>query len=48
MILLVNYIGWFKVSTDIFLVFAIFLCVSLEEEKEAEEYRLSESKIGMV
>lgn len=25
MILLVNYIGWFKVSTDIFLVFAIFL-----------------------
>lgn len=47
MILLVNYIGWFKVSTDIFLVFAIFLCVSLEEEKEAEEYRLSEFKIGM-
>lgn len=48
MILLVNYIGWFKVSTDIFLVFAIFLCISLEEEEEAEEYRLSESKIGMV
>ena len=32
MILLVNYIGWFKVSTDIFLVFAIFLVVSKEDE----------------
>lgn len=31
MILLVNYIGWFKVSTDIFLVFAIFLVLSKED-----------------
>lgn len=48
MILLVNYIGWFKVSTDIFLVFAIFLCISLEEEKEAKEYILEKSKTGIV
>lgn len=34
--LLVNLIVWFKVATDIFLVFALFLCVS--EEKESEEY----------
>lgn len=32
MILLVNYIGWFKVSTDIFLVFAIFLVLSKEDD----------------
>lgn len=31
MILLVNFIGWLKVSTDIFVVFALFLCV-IEEE----------------
>lgn len=31
MILLVNYIGWFKVSTDIFLVFAIFLVLNKED-----------------
>ena len=33
MILLVNYIGWFKVSTDIFLVFAIFLVLPIMERK---------------
>ena len=27
LLLLVNYIGWFKVSTDVFLVFAPFLCL---------------------
>lgn len=41
LILAVNLIVWFKVSTDIFLVFAIFLCVSKEEndayEKEYED-----------
>ena len=31
MILLVNFIVWLKVSTDIFLVFALFLCISQEE-----------------
>lgn len=36
MILLINYIGWFKVSTDIFLVFALFLVLSREDEKQSE------------
>lgn len=31
MILLVNFIGWIKVSTDIFVVFALFLCIESEE-----------------
>ena len=35
--LLVNLIGWFKVSTDVFLIFALFLCVSKEENDVAEE-----------
>lgn len=36
MILLVNYIGWFKVSTDIFLVFAIFLVLSKEDDGQTD------------
>ena len=32
LILLVNYIGWFKVSTDIFIVFAIFLVLGKEDK----------------
>ena len=36
MILLVNFIVWLKVSTDIFLVFALFLCVNKEENEEYE------------
>lgn len=35
MILAVNFIGWLKVSTDIFLVFALFLCIS---ETDYEKY----------
>lgn len=31
MILLVNFIQWFKVSTDLFVIFAPFLCISREE-----------------
>ena len=31
LILLVHFVVWFKVSTDIFLVFAPFLCISQEE-----------------
>lgn len=31
LLLMVNFIGWFKVATDIFLVFAPFLCVSKED-----------------
>lgn len=34
MIMLVNFIGWIKVSSDIFLVFAIFLCVIYNEPEE--------------
>ena len=37
MILAVNMIGWAKVSTDIFLVFALFLCVAEEEDVEGVE-----------
>lgn len=39
MLLVVNFIVWFKVSTDIFLVFALFLMIS-PEENEAYENRL--------
>lgn len=35
--LAVNLIGWFKVSTDIFLVFAPFLLIYKEENKSAEQ-----------
>lgn len=41
LVLAINMLVWFKVSTDIFLVFAIFLCISKEEndayEKEYED-----------
>lgn len=33
-VLAVNFIVWFKVSTDIFLVFALFLCIGKEENDE--------------
>ena len=33
-VLAVNFIVWFKVSTDIFLVFALFLCINKEENDE--------------
>ena len=36
MILLVNYIGWFNVSTDIFLVFAIFLVLSKKDDVQTD------------
>lgn len=34
--LLFNFVLWFKVSTDIFLVFALFLCVEGKEDVERE------------
>ena len=34
--LLFNFVLWFKVATDIFLVFALFLCISKEENDEYE------------
>ena len=41
-LLLFNFILWFKVSTDIFLVFALFLCISKEENDEYENKLLVE------
>lgn len=37
LLLLLTMIEWLKVSTDIFLVFAPFLCISSEEEQQAEQ-----------
>ena len=34
MILVLHFAIWFKVSTDIFLVFALFLCIPYNEERE--------------
>ena len=31
--LLIGIVVWFKVSTDIFLVFALFVCLSIEQKK---------------
>ncbi len=39
LILAVNQIGWFKVSTDIFPIIALFLCVSMLARKEMNEER---------
>lgn len=36
-ILAINFIVWFKVSTDIFLMFALFLCLDKEDEDKYEE-----------
>lgn len=37
LVLAINMIVWFKVSTDIFLVFALFLCISKEDNDEYEK-----------
>lgn len=34
MLLMVNYLVWFKVATDIFLVFALYLMISREDEEK--------------
>lgn len=36
-ILIVNYIIWIKVATDIFVIFALFLCISQEDNHEYEK-----------
>lgn len=41
LMLAVNLIVWFKVSTDIFMVFALFLCIS-QEDNDAYENSLSD------
>ncbi len=38
MILLINYIIWFKVSSELFSLFALFLCVSQEEEEMSRKH----------
>lgn len=40
LLLLLNFLVWFKVSTDIFVVYALFLCIAFESEAS----ELSESK----
>lgn len=40
-ILLLNFAVWFKVSSDIFLVFALFLCVTEEQESEKNFLEIS-------
>lgn len=42
-ILLLNYVVWFKVSSDLFLIFALFLCIGAEENREYEQPYLTES-----
>ena len=37
LILLVNYIVWLKVATDVFVIFALFLCINADENNEAEK-----------
>lgn len=36
LLLAINFLVWFKVSTDIFLVFALFLVAGDREDKDAE------------
>ena len=38
-ILLINFIGWTKVSSDLFVVFAPFLCISKEDDEEIKNHR---------
>ena len=36
LLLLVNFIVWFKVATDIFLVFALFLMIDKDKEEDVK------------
>ena len=36
MFLTINYVVWIKVSSDIFLVFALFLCIPSKFEDDVE------------
>lgn len=46
-ILFVNFAMWFKVASDIFVVFAPFLCISAEEDAQYTEYLESKSRLGL-
>lgn len=45
-ILLLNFAVWFKVSTDIFLVFALFLCMTGTEEQMVKQEPLSDKLVS--
>ena len=45
-ILLLNFIVWFKVSTDIFLVFALFLCLDKDDDQMAVQKSLENNVIS--
>ena len=42
MFLAINFIVWFKVSTDIFLVFALFLCLNSDENQVEPSLEIAE------
>lgn len=44
-ILLLNFAVWFKVSTDIFLVFALFLCMTETEDQMVKQEPLSDKLV---
>ena len=46
MILLLNFVEWIKVSTDLFVVFAPFLCISSHEEAYSEEMETRRRYLG--
>lgn len=45
-ILLLNFVVWFKVSTDIFLVFALFLCLDKDDDQMAVQKSLEKNVIS--
>lgn len=45
-ILLLNFVVWFKVSSDIFLVFALFLCLDKDDAQMAEQKSLENNVIS--
>lgn len=45
-ILLLNFVVWFKVSSDIFLVFALFLCLDKDDDQMAEQKSLENNVIS--
>lgn len=44
LLLLLNFIIWFKVATDIFVVFALFLCLTASKNEEEQQLELSPQK----
>ena len=47
LILLVNYIVWLKVATDVFVIFALFLCIGADENAEAEKLLRVDQEAGV-